>query len=155
MDHFTKCNPTPTSCILCLLHFYQNIMSCTNIIGDRRMVNCHFFHSPFSLHCIIAALAFADVADPPARSLWGENTKRSFFSLFSPFHVKTAQLPTIDKCKEQHQAGSEGEGGSLGIRLSCRYCCVPSKIGGMTTTLWLENCRDEENRLSVGKCQYG
>ena len=71
MDYFTKCNPPPTSCILCLL--LTAFLSRYHVLHqhNRRQTNgelLFFFHSHFSLHCIIAALAFADVADPPARS---------------------------------------------------------------------------------------
>ena len=124
------------SCVYCLLHFYQDIMSCTNIIGDRRMVN--YFFSPTLIFRSIVSLRPWPLQTSPIRLLARseeKTQKESSSPSFSPFHVKTAQLPTIDKCKEQHRAGSEGEGGSLCIRLSCRYSCVPSKIGGMTTTL--------------------
>ena len=76
------------------------------MIADKEMVNRHFLHSPFSPQCIIAALAFADVA---VRSMEKTQKETSSFS-FSPFHVKTAQLPTIDKCKEQQSGLEEGGG---------------------------------------------
>ena len=127
MDYFTKCNPPPTSCILCLL--LTAFLSRYHVLHqqNRRQRNGELLFSSTLIFRFIVSLRPWPLQTSPIRcSLEGENTKRSFFSfLLSPFHVKTAQLPTIDKCKEQHQAGSEGEGGSLGIRLSCRYCCIP------------------------------
>ena len=127
MDYFTKCNPPPTSCILCLL--LTAFLSRYHVLHQHNMIqttNGELLFSSTLIFRFIVSLRPWPLQTSPIRLLARrrKHKKKLLRLQFSPFHVKTAQLPTIDKCKEQHRAGSEGEGGSLGI-CSCRFCCIP------------------------------